>query len=125
MKRIGIIGFAVLTLALALSACSSGKQTDSQSKSNSNDSAAKQVVIKASNYKFDQAEYRVKVGEPVKFVLESSGNHGLSVKELDLNLDPNSTSQVVTPDKAGTYEFICTIMCGPGHKDMVAKIIVE
>jgi cytochrome c oxidase subunit II len=36
-----------------------------------------------------------------------------------------TTTAVVTPDKAGTYQLICTELCGFGHATMRAKVVVE
>ncbi|MBG9791795.1 cytochrome c oxidase subunit II [Paenibacillus dendritiformis] len=115
------IGAAIL-LSLGLAACG-GTQADTPAASR--EAADAELVITATNYQFDQPEYHIKAGESVRIILEAKGNHGLEVKELGLKLDPNQTEQVITPDKPGTYEFFCTIMCGPGHKDMRAKLIVD
>lgn len=112
---------ATLSLAAALSAC--GSQQD-EAGTESSQTASSELTIKAVNYKFDQAEYHVKAGEPVKLILDSKGNHGIEIAALDLKLSPSHKSQVITP-KAGTYEFSCTILCGSGHTDMQAKLIVE
>lgn len=112
---------ATLSLAAALAAC--GSQQD-DSGTDSSQAASSEVTIKAVNYKFDQSEYHVKAGEPVKLILDSIGNHGIEIKELDLKLTPSHKSQVITP-KAGTYEFSCSILCGSGHTDMQAVLIVE
>ncbi len=31
----------------------------------------------------------------------------------------------MTPDKVGTYQLICTELCGFGHATMRAKVVVE
>ncbi|WP_237096567.1 cupredoxin domain-containing protein [Paenibacillus dendritiformis] len=113
------IGAAIL-LHLGLTACG-GPQVPAAA----TESADAELVIQATNYQFDQPEYHIKAGESVRVILEAKGNHGLEVKELGLKLDPNQTDQVIKPDKPGTYEFYCTILCGPGHKDMRAKLIVD
>ena len=123
MKNKLTITAAMLALALAITACGSQQESSTDS-ANETDTAASEVVIQAINYKFDQEEYRIKAGEPIKVVLQSTGNHGLEINELGLKLTPQNTSQVITP-KAGTYEFECTILCGSGHNDMKAKLIVE
>ncbi|MCG7409864.1 cupredoxin domain-containing protein [Paenibacillus sp. ACRRX] len=125
MKRPIALAAAMLALAYVMVACGSNQQGSAGQGSGEPASAAKEIIIKATNYKFDQPEYRVKAGETVKFVLESSGNHGIRIQDIGLELTPNQTSQVVTPAETGTYEFKCTIMCGPGHKEMTAKLIVE
>ncbi|TVX92116.1 cupredoxin domain-containing protein [Paenibacillus agilis] len=101
-----------------LSAC--GTKTASQEQQ----TAEVKLIIKASNYKFDQTEYRVKGNQPIQFSLETTGNHGITINELDLSLDPTNQNQVITP-AAGTYTFECSIACGSGHKDMKATLIVE
>jgi cytochrome c oxidase subunit II len=35
------------------------------------------------------------------------------------------TTAIVTPDKPGTYQLICTELCGFGHASMRAKVVVE
>ncbi|MBG9737248.1 cytochrome C oxidase subunit II [Paenibacillus alvei] len=85
----------------------------------------KELVIKATNFKFDKSEYRVKSGEPIRIVLDAVGNHGVAIKELHLSLDPTHPQQVITPEQPGTYDLSCTILCGPGHNEMTAKFIVE
>ncbi|GAA3332428.1 hypothetical protein GCM10020331_092510 [Ectobacillus funiculus] len=34
-------------------------------------------------------------------------------------------SATFTADKAGTYEYHCSVMCGSGHANMMGKLIVE
>jgi cytochrome c oxidase subunit II len=41
------------------------------------------------------------------------------------NVPGITTSAVVTPDKLGHYELICTELCGFGHATMRAKVVVE
>ncbi len=41
------------------------------------------------------------------------------------NVPGITTTAVVTPDKLGTYQLICTELCGFGHATMRAKVVVE
>jgi len=41
------------------------------------------------------------------------------------NVPGITTTAIVTPDKLGTYQLICTELCGFGHASMRAKVIVE
>ena len=41
------------------------------------------------------------------------------------NVPGITTTAVVTPDKVGTYQLICTELCGFGHATMRAKVVVE
>lgn len=121
MKSPLALAAALAALAIVTAACSSQQAEDA-----ANAQVDKEMIIKASNYTFDSSEYRVKAGETVRFILESSsGNHGIHIKEIGLKLDPNKNSQIVTPKEKGSYPFECTILCGPGHKDMTATLIVE
>ncbi len=88
--------------------------------------ASNQVLIKASNFKFDAAEYKVKKGEPVTITFENEqGLHGIGIKDLDVSLDQSNKSVTITPDETGSYDIVCTIMCGAGHAEMKSVLIVE
>lgn len=41
------------------------------------------------------------------------------------NVPGITTTAIVTPDKPGTYQLICTELCGFGHATMRAKVVVE
>ena len=41
------------------------------------------------------------------------------------NVPGITTTAIVTPDKKGTYQLICTELCGYGHAAMRAKVVVE
>ncbi|WYU86575.1 cytochrome C oxidase subunit II [Paenibacillus sp. FSL H8-0283] len=129
MKK-GITWLAACMLILVLTACGGVKQS-AESGSNGSDAdagvtASEELVIKASNYEFDQPEYHLKKGVPVNIVYKNeNGNHGILVPELNLQLDTRNSSKVITPDKAGEFEMSCSVFCGSGHSSMISKIIVE
>ncbi|SDC91465.1 cytochrome c oxidase subunit 2 [Paenibacillus sp. CF095] len=129
MKK-GITWLAACMLILVLTACGGAKQS-AESGSNGSDAdagvtASEELVIKASNYEFDQHEYHLKKGVPVNIVYENeNGNHGILVPELNLQLDTRNSSKVITPDKVGEFEMSCSVFCGSGHSSMISKIIVE
>jgi cytochrome c oxidase subunit II len=41
------------------------------------------------------------------------------------NVPGITTTAIVTPTKSGTYQLICTELCGFGHSSMRAKVVVE
>src|SRR5690606_11071997 len=48
----------------------------------------KQLKLVASNFQFDQAEYKVAVGETLKVVLSNKeGRHGVEIEGLDIVLE--------------------------------------
>ncbi|WP_431523613.1 cytochrome C oxidase subunit II [Paenibacillus pabuli] len=120
---------AACMLILVLAACGGGQQSADSGSSGEPEAdvtASEELVIKASNYEFDQPEYHLKKGVPVNIVYENvNGNHGILVPELNLQLDTKNSSKVITPDKVGEFEMSCSVFCGSGHSSMISKIIVE
>ncbi|BCG58354.1 cupredoxin domain-containing protein [Paenibacillus sp. URB8-2] len=131
MKKTALFLLSI-ALVLILSACGGksdggGNTADSGTGSTVSPAAAQEeIVIKATNYSFDQKEYHLKKGVPVKITFENeSGNHGILVPELNLQLDGKQNSQVIVPEQAGTFKMTCSVFCGSGHSQMSADIIVE
>lgn len=86
------------------------------------------VKIEANDdFTFGAAEYKVKVGEPVrlKLVNESAVQHGAEIKDLGINLQTGEMQKDITFDKPGRYEIHCSVMCGTGHLDMKSFLVVE
>lgn len=127
MKRI-LLFVVLVTAAVSLAACgassSGSKPSADQGQGAVMAEPASEIVIKASNYKFDMAEYKVKKGQPVKLTLQNvEGVHGVTVSGVNLNLKAGETVEY-TFDKAGTYDIVCNIFCGSGHAQMRAKLTV-
>lgn len=119
-----------IVLVILLTACSNNNNDVSASNSdngtNTNIIPEDEIIITATNYDFDQKEYHLKKGVPVKIIFENeSGNHGILVPELKLQLNSKNSSQVIIPEETGTFEMTCSVMCGSGHSGMSAKVIVE
>lgn len=84
------------------------------------------IKFVATNYEFDQQQYTAKVGETVTISLQNKqGLHALEIEGLDIKLDNNNKSMQVTFDKPGEYNVICALPCGPGHDQMVTKLVVQ
>lgn len=87
-----------------------------------------QLVIKASEWKFDASATQLTAGKPVTVSLQNQGKleHDLKIegltadsKEVLLNALSGRTASVkLTPEKAGTYRFFCTL---PGHQEAGMK----
>jgi cytochrome c oxidase subunit 2 len=122
----------------ALSACGNNKNNNVSSPSASAPVASspaasqaagggetKEVTINATNWKFDQDEIKAKVGDTLKLTLNNTqGAHGIEISDLGVKLK-NGETQEIKLDKAGTYEFHCSIQCGQGHDNMTGFIVVE
>ena len=120
MKKLVLILSSVLFIAV-LSACGGGGGGDA-----ANVEPDREIVIKATNFTFEPNEIRVKKGEAIKLTIDNAqGNHGLAIKDYKVNIDSRNKSNVFVADKVGEFDMVCSIQCGPGHNDMVAKLIVE
>ncbi|QJD87503.1 cupredoxin domain-containing protein [Cohnella herbarum] len=135
MKKPGRI-FAIVALAavFALSGCGN-KNNNTASPSPSPSPTAStpaaggggmhDVTIDATNWKFEPAEIKAKVGDTLKLTLKNSqGAHGIASDDLGIKLK-NGETQEIKLEKAGTFEYHCSIQCGQGHDNMVGNIIVE
>ncbi len=76
-----------------------------------------------------QGEFHVPVNRQVQFKMHSQDViHSFWVPEWRVkkdNVPGITTTATVTPDKIGTYQLICTELCGFGHASMRAKVVVE
>lgn len=118
---------SVLALAFMLAACGSNNGGD-KGKEEVVDlgPATSEVVITASNWQFDQEEYKIKAGEVVDLTLKSvEGVHGVNIVKSKFPEIKNNKSVTVKFDEPGTYDIICSVPCGTGHATMKSKLIVE
>jgi cytochrome c oxidase subunit 2 len=78
---------------------------------------------------YSQGELHVPIDRQVEFKMHSLDViHSFWVPEWRIkkdNVPGITTTAVVTPDKLGTYQLICTELCGFGHATMRAKVVVE
>lgn len=86
------------------------------------------IKIIAQRFHYTPSEITLKRGKPV--VLEFTSLdfiHGFSIPDLKLRADlpPGKVTRVrLTPEKTGSYDFLCDNFCGTGHEDMHGKIVV-
>src|SRR5579872_3596473 len=92
-------------------------------------SAYHEFKMTANNYEFDPSTITVKNGEKVRlFITAIDRDHGIKIQGYDINqvLKKGSTATIeFTADKAGTFEFKCSVYCGMGHRKMKGKLVVE
>ena len=78
---------------------------------------------------WSQGELHVPVNRQVQFKMHAQDViHSFWVPEWRIkkdNVPGITTTAVVTPDKVGTYQLICTELCGFGHATMRANVVVE
>jgi cytochrome c oxidase subunit 2 len=73
-------------------------------------------------------EIRVPAGKPVKFILSAADVlHGFYLPDFRVKMDMipgRVTTLWVQPDRPGSYQIFCTVYCGTGHSNMLARLIV-
>jgi len=86
------------------------------------------IRVAAKKFEFTPNDIELKKGEPV--VLEFTSADvlmGFSLPDFKVRTDipPGVTTQLrLTPDRVGTFEFVCDNFCGEFHEDMSGKIRV-
>jgi len=79
--------------------------------------------------RYTQGELHVPLNRQIDFKMHAQDViHSFWVPEWRIkkdNVPGITTTAIVTPDKLGTYQLICTELCGFGHASMRAKVIVE
>ena len=79
--------------------------------------------------KWSEGEFHVPVGRQVIFRMNAQDViHSFWVPEWRIKKDnvPGITTEaIITPDKPGTYQLICTELCGAGHATMRGTVVVE
>lgn len=73
---------------------------------------------------------RVKKGDLVRLRLTSDDvAHGFRIKEFDVKVFPIEPGKFETvefvAEEAGTFDFICNIVCSPRHNEVKGQLIVE
>jgi cytochrome c oxidase subunit 2 len=81
------------------------------------------------DYAWTEGELHVPVGRQVQFKMHALDViHSFWVPEWRIkkdNVPGITTTAIVTPDKVGTYQLVCTELCGFGHATMRARVVVE
>ena len=80
-------------------------------------------------YVWTEGEFHVPVNRQIQFKMHAQDViHSFWVPEWRIkkdNVPGITTTAIVTPDKVGTYQLVCTELCGFGHATMRAKVVVE
>src|SRR3954466_10802867 len=89
---------------------------------------ARVVKVRAKRFVFTPREIKLKKGEPVVFELVTEDIFmGMNIPDFKVRSDivPGKTMKLAfTPDKAGTFTFLCDVFCGEGHEGMSGQLVV-
>lgn len=90
--------------------------------------AEKVIHVTARRFVFTPNEIALKKGEPVVFELSTEDVFmGFNVPDFKVRSDivPGKTMRLaLTPDRTGTFTFLCDVFCGDGHESMSGTIVV-
>ena len=90
--------------------------------------AGRVVAVSARKFVFSPNEIALARGEPVTIELTTQDVFmGFSVPDFHLRADivPGKVARVsFTPDRAGTFPFLCDVFCGDGHEAMSGKLVI-
>ena len=90
--------------------------------------AQQTVRIVAKRFEWLPSEVHLKKGVTTVIELTSADvPMGFSAPDFKVRADvlPGTISRVtVTPEKAGSFAFVCDVFCGSGHEDMQGTIVV-
>ncbi|MEK7449035.1 MAG: cupredoxin domain-containing protein [Planctomycetota bacterium] len=73
----------------------------------------------------------VPAGEKVRIYIRNieTITHGFAIPDFEVAVKEIKAGEVVvvefTPDKKGTFPFMCTVWCSDHHLDMTGELIVE
>jgi cytochrome c oxidase subunit II len=88
-----------------------------------------EIPVKAKKYEFSPSSIHVKKGEHVKLLITAvDHDHGFKLPAFDIQeelKEGETTTIEFTADKAGTFRFACSHVCGFGHRGMKAELVVE
>jgi cytochrome c oxidase subunit 2 len=86
------------------------------------------VNIVAKKFEFVPGEIRVRKGETVVLAFTAPEvPMGVNFADFQARADvmPGKvTTLQLTPDKVGTFTFLCDVFCGSGHEDMNGLLVV-
>lgn len=120
-----------IPIAAVLAACAPAASLQTPTPAPQEEQAAPQgqaIPITAELWKFTPSVVQAQQGEEVVLQITGvGGTHGFSAPDLGINATIIQGQTVTIPlptDKAGTFDFRCSIPCGIGHQDMKGQIVV-
>jgi heme/copper-type cytochrome/quinol oxidase subunit 2 len=118
--------YSAVLMMFALALCFAGA---SRASGQDATPSVREFTMTAKNYEFAPSVITVKKGEKVRLIITATDRpHGIKIDGYDIDQmlkkdDP--TTVEFTADKAGTFEFKCSVYCGMGHRKMKGKLVVE
>jgi len=90
---------------------------------------AREIKVTARKFEFQPKTITAQKGERIKLVITSEDvDHGFSLKDFAINetIKARQTKVIeLTLDRAGKFEFACSVFCGEGHEEMTGELVVN
>lgn len=122
-------GLNMMLIGLALLATASQDGAQAAKDAEAQVPGAHEIQVVLRKYEFSPGLLRVKKGEQVRLIMAAADHdHGFKLDDFNINQKiPKGTTVVVkfTADKAGTFQFRCSSVCGLGHRNMKGTLVVE
>jgi cytochrome c oxidase subunit 2 len=119
-SRIVVLTFSLLALFVLLAEAGD---------SNGATAGVHEIKMTAKKYEYTPSSIHVKKGEHVKLLITAlDHDHGFKLAAFDIQQElkeGETTAIEFTADKAGTFRFACSHVCGFGHRGMKAELVVE
>ena len=117
------IGLTFLSTVSARTVAQVAKDAETQGR------GAHEIQVTLRRYEFNPGSLRVRKGEQVRLILAAvDHDHGFKLDDFNVNQKVLKGTTVVvefTADKAGTFQFRCSSVCGLGHRNMKGTLVVE
>jgi cytochrome c oxidase subunit 2 len=121
--RMMLIGLTILSAASVRTVAQATKDAETPMR------GIREIQVTLRKYEFSPGTLHVRKGEQVKLVMAAADHdHGFELDDFNINQKiPKGTTVVVefTADKAGTFQFRCSSVCGFGHRGMKGTLVVE
>ena len=89
---------------------------------------ARVIKVVAKKFEFVPGEIHVKQGETVTLQFTAPEvPMGFNLADFNVRVDivPGKVATLqLTPDKTGSFTFLCDVFCGSGHEDMNGTLVV-
>ena len=121
--RMILIALTILSAVSAKTVAQVAKDAETQGR------GAHEIQVTLRRYEFNPGSLRVRKGEQVRLILAAvDHDHGFKIDDFNVNQKVLKGTTVVvefTADKAGTFQFRCSSVCGLGHRNMKGTLVVE
>ena len=89
----------------------------------------REIQVTAKKFEFDPNVIKINKGDHVKLIITAlDRDHGIQIPAFGIKERLKKgvpTTVEFTADKAGTFPFHCSVVCGMGHHHMKGQLVVE